>query len=118
MNFFKIGIIIIGCINLVACSGGAVGFRGSPFWLATADKADLEEYFMGICLDKGYALDSREMKACIKSKPADPNLSESISTSTWDQNNRLKKLEKLERGRKWDCVRKGGVMSSTRCVNF
>ena len=125
----KIGVylmrsIIVALISLVflsACQTNAVGFRGSPAWLATAPESDVRSFFMGICLDKGYDLDSREMEVCIKSRPI-PRKSTSSSSSSFGKSAESKRLDKLERERSWDkamqrtnCIMSGGVWGGSTC---
>ena len=112
------GILII-LVVLSACGGSGFGAKGSIAWNATASESDKREYYQGICLDKGYSLDTREMDACISSEPRDPNARSSYTYRSEDSN-RLDSIERdLKRqksSQRFDCIMSGGMWSGYSCT--
>ena len=118
MRSTVLALISLGFLS--ACQTNAIGFRGSEFWLATAPDSDVRPYFEGICLDKGYSLDTREMDACIRARPI-PRSTRSSSSSV-GKSAEAKRLDKLERERSFEkamqrtnCIMSGGMWNGSSC---
>ena len=111
-----VGILFI--LMLSACGGSGIGRKGSIAWNATASESDKRKYFQGICLDKGYSLDTREMEVCISSEPKDPNARSYSSYRSRDDDrfNDLKRELDMQRdGQSFDCIMSGGIWNGYSC---
>ena len=112
-----VGILFI--LMLSACGGSGIGRKGSIAWNATASESDKRKYYQGICLDKGYSLDTREMEVCISSEPGDPN-ARSYSSYRSKGDNKFedlkRELDRQRAGQRFDCIMSGGMWSGYSCV--
>ena len=118
MRFIILTLVSFGFLS--ACQTNAIGFRGSEFWLATAPDSDVRPYFEGICLDKGYSLDTREMEACIRARPI-PRSTKS-SFNSYGNSSTSERLDKLERERSFEkamqrsnCIMSGRMWNGSSC---
>jgi hypothetical protein len=69
VNMRRLYILALGVLVLNGCQGGGIGRAGSGAWRMTASPIEQENYYRGVCLDKGYSLGSPEIAACMASKP-------------------------------------------------
>jgi hypothetical protein len=111
----------IGCAVLLSgCADGALGVRGSPAWRMTAPDSAQREFFTGVCLDKGYKLNTPEMDACVRSRPRS---SGGIGYSGNDSSeSRMRALEarqrQMEDARRTECILGGGSYGGGQCFKF
>lgn len=116
-NYFNIVLIAVVSASLTACGG--IGHKGSIAWNATASDEEKRNYYTGVCLREGYKLDTREMKACVRSEPRvriEYRGSGYAAPASGYKQPSYKQPDIYERKRSFDCINSGGVANRAGCV--
>jgi len=103
---------------LSGCADGALGRRGSPAWSMTAPESAKREFFTGVCLDKGYQLNTPEMQACIRSEPRSVSATQPLDASERRLRELERRQERLDSARRTECILSGGSYGGGQCFNY
>lgn len=101
---------------LSGCADGALGVRGSPAWRMTAPESAQREFFIGVCLDKGYRLNSPEIEACVRAKPRSAMSGSSPYSASESRMRELeRRQEQMDGARRTECILGGGSYGGGQC---